>query len=352
MSGVTGGSAPIEATVVAPTPAPATATVPPARLTGRWVLAVVGGALVMGMPWLMSNDYYLGLLILSMVYAVYGIGYDVQMGYAGLFNLGHAMFFGFGAYTAALLSDRFELTNVLVTLPAAVLVGAASAAVLGALALRREGPQLAMISLGVAQIAYLVALNEDQITNGPVGMTVSRPSIGLGSATLSLNTQHRLYFTVLVVLVLAVVVVQRLMRSRLGSSWLCVRENMVLARSQGVRPFRARLAAMVVGGGFGAAGGALFAYHVGFLTPDVFSLTFIVTALVVVLVGGSGTTYGPILGAVLFTLLPEYLRFAAEHRLLIFGAVLAVVMLFMPEGLWPLLRGGAHRLTAVRRGVR
>jgi branched-chain amino acid transport system permease protein len=97
------------------------------------------------------------------------------------------------------------------------------------------------------------------------------------------------------------------------------------------------MGALLVGAGIGSAAGVLYSYNTGFLTPDVFALTMIVTALVVVIVGGSGTTYGSILGAGLFVLVPEILRGAADYRLLIFGLVLAAVMLWLPEGLWPLL---------------
>lgn len=150
-------------------------------------------------------------------------------------------------------------------------------------------------------------------------------------------TTTQLYFLALGVLLITVFLVRRLLASSMGSSWLCVRENVTLARAQGVRPFRARMGALLVGAGIGSAAGVIYSYNTGFLTPDVFALTMIVTALVVVIVGGSGTTYGSILGAALFVLVPEILRGAADYRLLIFGLVLAAVMLWLPEGLWPLL---------------
>jgi branched-chain amino acid transport system permease protein len=312
---------------------------PPGRRTRalRVAAIVLGLALLLVLPTLMPNDYYRGLLVITLIYSIFGIGYDVQFGYAGLFNLGHAMFFGVGAYTAALFGQEFEITNVLVTIPAAVALGLVMALILGVISLRREGPQLAMISLGVAQLMLLVVLNEEGVTQGPIGLSVSSATLDVGVWSMTFITTTQLYFLALGMLVLSVFVVRRLLASRMGSGWLCVRENVMLARAQGVRPFRARMGALLVGAGIGSAAGALYSYNTGFLTPDVFALTMIVTALVVVIVGGSGTTYGSILGAALFVLVPEVLRGAADYRLLIFGIVLAAVMLWLPEGLWPLL---------------
>ena len=310
----------------------------------RVVAALAGIAVLFLLPSLMPNNYFRSLLILGMIYAIYGIGFDVQFGYTGVFNLGHGMFFGVGAYTVALMSHYLEITNVLITIPLAIVAGLVAAVIVCIVALKRDGLQLAMISLGLSQVAFLVVLNEDQITRGPVGMSVDPATLSIGPLFVDLNSQNALYTLVLACLLASVYIVRRVLASRLGSSWLCVRENLVLARSQGIRPVRARASAVLFGGGLAAGAGGLFAYNLRFLTPELFALIFIVTALIVVMVGGAGTTYGAILGALLFTVVPEYLRAAAERRLLVFGAVLAVVMFVLPDGLFPLLTRTVGRI--------
>ena len=333
-------------------------TAPPARPRKRSplliaLLVVAGIALVIVLPSLMPNNYFRGLLALTAIYAIYGIGFDVQFGYTGLFNMAQGAFFGIGAYAVALVSDRLETSNVLVALPIAICAGVVIAAILGMIALNATSPPIvfAMISLGLSQILTLIVLNEDQITMGPAGMAVSPPTLELGPISLEFSSLESQFYLGIAALVITVFFVSRVLRSNLGSSWLCVRENVGLARSQGVRPVRAQLYSLLVGAAITSAAGGLYAYYIGFLTPVVFALTTLVTAIVIVVVGGSGTIYGPIIGAALYVIVPELLSTTADLRLLIFGAILCVVMLFMPNGTWPLLVSGVRRLQGRTRGA-
>ena len=327
-------------------------SVPPRLRLASRAGAIVGvGVVVVLLPGLMPNDYVRGLLTLTVIYALYGIGFDVQFGYAGMFNLAQAGFFGVGAYAVTIASTRLDTGNVLVTLPIALGAGVALALVLGTVALIRGGPPItfAMISLGLSQILSLVVLNQDALTSGPAGMVVPQPTLNAGFVSLTFSDLTSLYFLGVLLLALAIFVVERLLRSRLGSSWLCVRENVQLARSQGVRPFRAQMAALMVGASITSVAGGLYAFYVGYLTPDVFALTTLVIAIIVVLVGGSGTTYGAILGALLYVLAPEALSNSANVSLLIFGGLLCVVMIVLPHGLLPMCRRGAHQLWILMR---
>jgi branched-chain amino acid transport system permease protein len=310
------------------------------------LLAAAAVVLVIALPGLMPNNYFRGLLVLTAIYAIYGIGFDVQFGYAGLFNMAQGAFFGVGAYAVALVSTELETSNVIVALPIAIAAGVVIAALLGTIALKVGSPPIvfAMISLGLSQILTLIVLNEDQWTMGPAGLAVSPPTLDLGPLSLTFTSIESQFYLGVVTLVITVFVVTRVLRSRLGSSWLCVRENVALARSQGVRPVRAQMMSLIVGAAITSASGGLYAYYIGFLTPVVFALTTLVTAIVVGVIGGSGTIYGPIIGAALYVIVPEMLSTTADLRLLIFGAILCVVMLFMPNGTWPLLVAGAQRV--------
>jgi branched-chain amino acid transport system permease protein len=311
---------------------------------------VLAGIALFFLPMMMPNDYYRGLLALSTIYAIYGVGFDVQFGYAGLFNMAQAGFFGIGAYAAAIVSTRLSTGNLLVVLPIAVASGIVLATVLGVVALRATTRPMvfAMISLGVVQILTLVVLNENQWTEGPAGLAMSTPSVQIGSLKLTFQSLTDQFYVGAVLLAVTVFVAVRMLRSRLGSSWVTIRENVGLARSQGVRPVRAQLAALMTGAAITSIAGALYAYYIGYLTPSVFSLTGLVTAIVIVVVGGRGTIYGPVLGAVLYVIVPELLSSTANLQLLVFGGILCVIMLFLPDGTWPLLVSAVSRLRGRR----
>jgi branched-chain amino acid transport system permease protein len=241
-----------------------------------------------------------------------------------------------------------DSTSVIVGLVLAAVVGMFFGVLMGAIGLRTEGPQFAMISLGIAQIVLIWVQNAVDITRGPLGISLpAYGQLGLFGHGLQIDSDERTYYVGVTLLLLVIVLMRRMLRSRVGSSWLCVRENVELARSQGVSPFRARLTAVLFSSAISAMAGGLLAYSSGFVSPDNMSVTLLVGVIVIVIVGGRGSLYGAILGAILFVCLPEALRGAGEVRLLVFGAVLALGVVFVPDGLWSLLgplRGVARRL--------
>lgn len=299
-------------------------------------------AAAIALPVVFPSTYIHGLLVLIVIYAINGVGYDVQLGYAGMFNMGQALIFGSGSYTVAILSSRAESSSMVVGLLAAAVVGMAFGGLMGVIGLRTEGPQFAMISLGIAQIVLIWVQNAVDITRGPLG--ISLPSYG-SLFGFEVNTDKRMYYVGLALLILIILMVRRVLRSRVGSSWLCVRENVALARSQGVSPFKARLSAVLFSSAISAVAGGLLAYSAGFVSPDNMSVTLLVGVIVIVIVGGRGSLYGAILGAILFVCLPEALRAADELRLLVFGAVLALGVVFIPNGLWSLVAPARQALS-------
>ncbi|GAA1845387.1 branched-chain amino acid ABC transporter permease [Pseudonocardia ailaonensis] len=314
---------------------------PPApRGSGRYgrvgvlLLLVVAIAL----PFAVPSPYVHGLLVLVVIYAINGVGYDVQLGLTGMFSMGQALVFGAGSYTVALLCTRADSTSIFIGLAAAAVVGTVVGGLIGLVGLRTEGPQFAMISLGIWQIVLIWVQNAVDLTRGPLG--ISLPSygvLGFGDIGIELDSDIIVYLVGLGLLVLTVGVVRRLLRSRVGSSWLCVRENVALARAQGVSPFRARMTAAMVSSAISAVAGGLLAYSSGFVSPDNMSVSILVGAIVIVIVGGRGSVYGAVLGAILFVVLPEALRAADTLRLLVFGGVLALGVVFVPNGLWSLV---------------
>lgn len=293
---------------------------------------LLGGlALAIGFPFLISNPYLLHLGVMALFYAVMATSLNLIVGYVGEFSLGHAAFLGVGAYTAALLSLRLGVSMAL-TVPIAGLVSAAFGFLIGAVTLRVQGPYFVIVTLAFAETLQLVANNWVDLTNGPMGLAgIGQPAL---LAAASPVDAKRVYF--LIALAIAVVVLYvsyRFVYSNTGRAAVAVRENRYVAQSIGVSPYATALLAFTLSAGLAGLGGGFYAHYISFVGPEMFSFSFTVSMIIMVLVGGKGTLLGPLLGAVLVTVLQEYLREAQELRLTLFGLVVIGVVAFMPKGL-------------------
>ncbi len=301
----------------------------PARLAAAGV--VLGLVIV---PWVVRDHYYLHLLILSGIFVLLAVGLDLLVGYVGQLSLAHAAFFALGAYTSALLFLRLGLSMWL-GLPAAALVAALTAAALGWVILRVRGHRFVIITVAFAEILKLAATNWVDLTRGFMGLPgLQMPALVVpGLVTIELGTKERIYYVVLAAALLGLAGCRRLVRSSVGQAFALVRENEVLAESLGLSAFRYCMIAFVAGAALAGTAGSLYAHYVGFVSPDLFSFSYMTTMLIMVILGGKGTLIGPALGAVLFTFLPELLREAAELRMVIFAAILIVATFYMPRGI-------------------
>lgn len=305
---------------------------------------IVAAIAALVMPFLMPGEFFQHLLVMSVIFTMLALGYNAQFGYAGLFNLGHSAFFGIGAYASAILTTTG--LPYLAGLVAGLVVSAIVALGMGLLTLRSRGPQFAMMTLGLGQVLYLVAMNWVDVTRGPLGISgVPAPAI---PGFIVFGDEVSYYYLALVHLVLAYLIMRAILNSRVGSAWLCVRENEALASALGVDPRAAKISAFVFGSMVASVAGSLYAHYIHLVTPDMMSIHYVVVVLIMVVVGGQGTFYGPILGAVLFTIIPEGLRFTENLRMAIFGLLLLLFVLFLPEGLGPMLTRAGRRLGLVR----
>jgi branched-chain amino acid transport system permease protein len=299
-------------------------------------------AALVAAPFALGESYGLHLLIIAGIFAILASSLALIVGQAGLLSLGHAAFFGLGAYTSALLYLNFGL-SMWGGLLAAFLVSAAAAFLIGALVLRVRGNRFIITTVAFAEISRLVVLNSVDVTRGQMGLAgIKAPVIEIpGLVRVDLNTKVWFYFVVLAALLLCLATVRRLVRSPIGWGLAALRENERLGESVGVSAFRHAMIAFVIGGAFAGMAGSLQAHYLNFVSPDLFLFSYTTTILVMVVIGGKSTIIGPVIGAVLFTLLPEYLRVADKYRLVFLGAVLLVTILALPNGvveLWERLR--------------
>jgi branched-chain amino acid transport system permease protein len=309
---------------------------PLARRLQRAAVAL-GALLALAAPFWIPNPYHLHVLIMAGIFAMLAMSLNLLLGYTGQLSLGHAAFFGIGAYTSALITLRLEW-SFWVGLPAgAVLAGLAGWAI-GRLALKLRGAYFVLVTISFAGVISLVSQNWMELTNGPLGLPgVPAPELG----PWSLRTKPAYYYLVLIAVVLAYVVCRRLVRSRVGRAFLALRENEALAESVGVDPTRYLVLATVVSAAMAGVGGVLYAHYTRFVSPEVFLFGYTVTMVIMVIAGGKGTLAGPIVGALIFTALPEALRevMSWQWQMLAYGALLVLLVYFLPRGI---VREGAR----------
>lgn len=304
------------------------------RRSLRWTLGLAGLALAAAAPFLFG-DYRLHLLILAGIFAIVALSLNLVVGYLGQLPLGHMAFYAMGAYTTALLTLKLKVPVYLGIL-VAVAAGAIFAWLISLIVLRMRESYFVIVTLSFATIFQLLIVNAVDLTNGPMGL-VGIPFLKIGS--LAFKTKAGYYWLVLGALLVTLFLLNRLVRSRLGRAFQAIRENEPLAMSVGVNPTRFARLAFVLAGGLAALGGALYAHYVRVVTPEAGGFANMVTALVIVVIGGRGTLAGPVLGALVVTFLPEELRMAKEWRLPIFGIILMLVTVLIPGGLISLFNG-------------
>ncbi len=285
---------------------------------------------------LVRSEYLLHIAVMILFYAIFATSLNLIVGYTGEFPLGHVAFFGIGAYFTALMSTQLGWP-IWLLLPFAGLVSMLSGLVIGGITLRLNGPFFAIVTLAFAEVLRLVANNWIGLTNGPMGISAI-PSPGFIGTGGWLDGKRG--FALLGVLLTAVLLffAYRLVHSNAGRAAVTLRENRFIAMSVGIDPFRCALFVFSVAAFLAGVSGAYYATYISFVGPEVFSFPFMISIIIMVLLGGKGTLAGPLIGAVIITLLEEYLRDAREFRLSIFGLIVMAVVLYFPHGIVGYLR--------------
>lgn len=295
------------------------------------------------------DNYLLHVMIVTGIFIIAAISLNLLLGYAGQLSLGHVAFFGIGAYASSLASLGFKVSIypgvIFSSEPKpvwlAMLFGIVAAGVcgwfIGRIAFKVRGAYFVIVSISFAEVVRLVAVNWVELTQGPMALN-NIPPLSLAGFTFWKKPAN--YWLVLVVALLCYVLVRRLVESRAGRAMVALAENEPLAVSVGIDVTRSLVLAAVVSASMAGAAGVLYAHYVRIVDPDVFLFVYTVTMVIMVVAGGKGTLAGPVVGGLIFGLLPEGLRALAirpEAQWIAYGVLMVLVVYFLPRGIVPAL---------------
>lgn len=318
-------------------------------LTTLWV------GCLFSIPLWMTDPYVLHILVVTGIFIVAAMSLNLLLGYAGQLSLGHVAFFGIGAYASALVSLGFNVQLapgiVLILDPqpvwcgmlSGVLVSGAFGWFIGKISFRVRGAYFVIVSISFAEVMRLVAVNWVELTQGPMALNNIPPLTlwlpGVGEHVFWKKPEN--YWLVLSVAVVSYILIRRLVRSRAGRAMVALRENEPLATSVGIDVTRYLVLTTVCSAAMAGAAGALYAHYIRIVDPDVFLFIYTVTMVIMVITGGKGTLAGPIVGGLIFGLLPETLRALAirpEVQWIVYGVLMILVLYFLPAGIVPAVR--------------
>ena len=296
---------------------------------------------------LVTGEYGLHALIVSMTFLLPALGLNLILGYAGMLSFAQMAFFGVGAYTSALVAMRWGTPFWLNIIAGAVVAGAV-AVPLGIPALRLRRYSFVMCTLGFAVIAQTVAKNWVGLTRGDLGLSgVPRPRLALWSGGYEVSGIVSYYYLAMAVAVIAVTLFLLLVTSPAGRYLTAIREDETLASSVGAPTWTYRMVAFALSAAFAGAGGSFYVHYFTVISPTIFDPFYGNTLLVIVLGGGVGTVGGVVAGSFLFVALSELLRVSPDIRMIAYGVLLVVIVFACPEGILPLLLRKAKRRAPV-----
>lgn len=306
--------------------------------TWTWTSSAIALALVAYA--LFSGGYLITVLGFAAIYAIFVTGLNFFMGYTGQVSFGQNAFAAIGGYTSAVLTATYNWP-VLLALPLGVLAAVALALAVGYPTLRLRGHYLAMATLALGLIVYEVAVQWQSVTQGYMGIS-GIPPLGIGK--LELASERQQLVALLAVLALSMWVAARLKDSRVGAALAAIAGSEDAAHALGIDVARYKLIAFVIAAAYAAVAGSLFVHFVGFVSPEVYGLHMVVLGFTMLYVGGIGSVYGPLVGALIISLLPETFRGFKDYQDLAYGAALILILIYTPKGLATLsqLFGGAR----------
>lgn len=292
---------------------------------------VLTGLFALIFPFIFSS-YQINIMTTALMYVILGLGLNIVVGLAGLLDLGYVAFYAVGAYSYALINHHFSL-GFWTVLPVGAIIGALFGILLGFPVLRLRGDYLAIVTLGFGEMIRLILENWNEFSFGPSGIAhIPRP--GLFGIAMSLeNSIIYLYFLMIAITVFTIFVVNRLQDSRIGRAWIALREDEIACQAMGIDKTKTKLTAFALGATWAGMVGVIFAAKTTFVNPA--SFTFLESAMIlsIVVLGGMGSIAGVMIAAFILILLPEYLRAFSEYRMILFGAIMVIMMVFRPQGI-------------------
>ncbi len=289
-----------------------------------------------GFPWVLTNEYYISILILSGITAIGVVGLNLLLGYAGQISLGHAAFYGISAYSSAILTTNYGFP-VPAGIGIGVILSALVAFLIGMPALKLRALSLAMATLGFGLIVYIFLNETITLTGGPSGF-VGIPRFNILGYEFYSDLSY--YYLVVGTLTVVLIISLNLINSRTGRALKAIHSSENAARVMGINVHRCKLFVFVLSAVFAAVAGGLYAHYLSFVAPSSFGFHFSLQLIVMAILGGMSSVWGGVIGALFLTSMPEFLRMYEELETILYGLILILCMMFMPKG----LVGGLSRL--------
>ncbi len=311
----------------------------------RWAGLPLLAAAVVVFPFF-AGDYLMDVAFFFGLYVLLGLSLNIVLGEVGLYDLGHAGFYAIGAYVTAILNTRFGIP-LLVLLPVSAVAAGLFAFLVTSPIIHLRGDYLCIVTIGMGEIVRIALINNPfDLTGGPNGVYgIDSPTLGF----VKLDTSMGTYFLVWVVVALAAWGLYRLQRSRIGRAWNCIREDEVAAQATGINVRSHKLLAFVLGAALAGVAGNLYAGKLLVVSPESFTFWDSCLMFSIVLIGGMGSIPGVVVGAAAISLFPEIFRGFASFRMVFFGLVMILMMMFRPGGAWPRRRGGTEARDLVKK---
>lgn len=281
-------------------------------------------------PLLTNNDYYIHILTLAFIWIIAVYGLNLLLGYTGYLSLAHAGFFAIGAYALGLLTVKAGVSFWLAFILAPIITTIIGLFI-GLIALRTKGDYFSIYTLCVGYVIYLVIDKWDALTGGVRGL-IGIPAPG-NIGPISFDTPISQYYLVLTILLLSIFVIYRIIYSLVGRTFIAIRNSELLAQSIGISSRNNKLLSFVLSTFFAGLSGALYASFIRFIGPEIGSTNMVFDFLIFLIVGGMGTMAGPIIGTLLMVWLSQNLQFLQDYRMVIFGPVLVLIIIYSPNGL-------------------
>ncbi len=299
----------------------------------RYLLWGVLGLIILAFPFA-ASFYRVNVMLTVLIYIILALGLNIVVGLGGILHLGHAAFFAIGAYTYALLNVHFGV-NFWLALPLGGITALIFGLILSVTILRLSGDYLAIITLAFCEIVRIVLENWNDFSFGPGGIAnIPRPALP-GIELNLIQTTQLTYFIMILITFLVILVTRRLTNSRLGRALIAMREDEIACQTMGINTRMMKVTAFALGSFLAGVAGVLFAAKTTFINPASFRVWESVIILCIVILGGRGSILGVTVGAFIIIQLPEELRAFSEYRMLLFGSILVIMMIFKPEGIIP-----------------
>lgn len=316
------------------------------QLTGPDVARLICLAVLVILPFFVPSAYIRHLIIIAIVYAIVASNWNFSLGYGGIFNFGHLAFFGLGAYASAILAKTVGISPW-ATIVLAGLVAVIAAIIVSVPVLRLKGIYVVLVTFAFSQLCLQLIMSQATITGGSQGFPLV-PQLKIGDYSFASDDKFGYYYVALILLVLSTLYLGRLVRSHFGVSVMALRDNEDYAVSRGISLARQRLLTLVASALFTGMAGGFFSTYTRVASPEIFGFGPLSLALSMMLLGGTGSIYGPIVGAFLITILSEAMVNLGPTRFLIIAAMIVLVLLFYPGGVIVGLRRAYDQILKLR----